>query len=295
MRTSSFRSQRSGFTLVELLVVIAIIGVLIALLLPAVQQAREAARRSECSNHMKQVGLGLHNYHDTHKVFPPGWISMGSGSMNHKHAWAVHLLPFIEQTALYDNIDPQGQNITSDVDKGGAIVSAYVCPSSILPERSYDGYGKSNYLGCQGWENNDADTGGIFNQNSKVSFKDITDGTSNTVMVGEADGSKPAGDKAFPVWVGTPDNSSVARRAVLRRGSYTVSINTNCNNATNGCHPAVYSSQHPGGAQHLFCDASVQFIPETIEMGSTNSPSNSGFGTYMRLITRNDGKVIGQY
>jgi prepilin-type N-terminal cleavage/methylation domain-containing protein len=142
-----------GFTLVELLVVIAIIGILIALLLPAVQAAREAARRSQCSNNLKQIGLALHNYHDTFKSFPPGgincqnWPSSNCGSYNyggeHLTTWTIAILPFIEQQPLYDQYDLDLPNDRANV--GGApnpnvavcqtFVDVYLCPSDVKIDR----------------------------------------------------------------------------------------------------------------------------------------------------------------
>jgi prepilin-type N-terminal cleavage/methylation domain-containing protein len=134
--------SRVGFTLVELLVVIAIIGILVALLLPAVQAAREAARRSECTNNLKQIGVALHNYHDTHKMFPPGWIpqtGMPGGGSGYAWGWGTAILPFMEQASLPDQI--QYGKITIYAAAGDPAIlplmqtpiAPYRCPSDVGP------------------------------------------------------------------------------------------------------------------------------------------------------------------
>ncbi len=192
-------SKNRGFTLIELLVVIAIIAILIALLLPAVQQAREAARRSTCKNNLKQIGLALHNYHDTHRVFPPGSIS--------QHGWlsTTFILPFIDQAPLYQAIKPNGPIVLTNaiiLARVRTVLPAYLCPSSADPDASKNSsaqvrvagiqypIGLSNYLAIDG--NGDlrcnyglSSFNGIFYQNSKTKIRDITDGTSNTVMFTE--------------------------------------------------------------------------------------------------------------
>ena len=154
-------ASKRGFTLVELLVVIAIIGVLIALLLPAVQQAREAARRSQCSNNLKQIGLAMHNYHDTFGSFPSAWIQVGSSRY---HAWSALILPFMEQGNIHDKLSPDFGNSRSanTEDKAGAIIDTYRCPSSTLPERSTAGHGTNNYQCNKGGAYQNGDKGGLF-------------------------------------------------------------------------------------------------------------------------------------
>ena len=166
--------RRRGFTLIELLVVIAIIAILIALLLPAVQQAREAARRTQCRNNLKQIGLALHNYHDVHRMFPPGWIPLlavygtENSSPPGSWAWSVHILPMLDQTPLYDSLmsnDPGFRNWPNNIfpiRPGDALdhtLPAYLCPSATGSEKTWygqsapqanDGYTKSNYVGSGG-------------------------------------------------------------------------------------------------------------------------------------------------
>lgn len=214
---------RRGFTLVELLVVIAIIGILIALLLPAVQAAREAARRSQCSNNLKQVGLALHNFHDVYQMFPVGMVDDDNDCLS----WRCYILPYIEQKPAYDQLVQQGawfiykrgrhefpgttdanvDNFNSHFRLNTAAfdaitkqpMAAFVCPSDILPEKSQNGFNKANYCGNMGtavsnWgcgSTKGRDQNGVLtsdndNDNSwMTSFADMLDGTSNIIAAGE--------------------------------------------------------------------------------------------------------------
>ncbi|QDS88991.1 putative major pilin subunit [Rosistilla ulvae] len=146
MRKVQSLEKRRGFTLVELLVVIAIIGILVGLLLPAVQAAREAARRMQCSNHLKQIGLAIHNYHDTFGKLPPGGMPEGDPNITNQAqaSWLVRILPFIEQTAIYDQATFVGTDwVGTGTDrnwkiKDGTVIDIYDCPSSDLPNVQTD-------------------------------------------------------------------------------------------------------------------------------------------------------------
>lgn len=196
--TAAVTKGRTGFTLIELLVVIAIIAILVALLLPAVQQAREAARRSQCKNNLKQLGLAIHNYATAHRVLPPGAaVDLSVTSTGNNGSWGVHgrVLPFIEQGNLYDNVDLTiGWDFQAAID--GLKVPTFSCPSDPKSDLARDpGSGKVTlYPTTYGfnygqWFVFDPTTGeggdGLFYPNSKLSFRDTTDGSSNTLLASE--------------------------------------------------------------------------------------------------------------
>jgi prepilin-type N-terminal cleavage/methylation domain-containing protein len=216
--------QRGGFTLVELLVVIAIIGVLVALLLPAVQAAREAARRTQCGNNLKQLGLAMHNYHDTMKWFPPGsaWASNDAADVRNKGSFFIRILPFIEQQSLYQlfnfNLPTDGQRMTSSASSEllrGQLVSSYLCPCDtsrrtgsspnfVQPSSYHTSFGPSSaisnnpnsscplYATFQKYNRPGNNTGaatpaGPFSRTTwyQSRMSDCTDGLSNTIYLGE--------------------------------------------------------------------------------------------------------------
>lgn len=221
------KRDRDAFTLIELLVVIAIIATLVALLLPAVQQAREAARRSSCKNNLKQIGIALHNYHDTYNTLPPGTVThlsgegvLGFSSSTPSWGWSTHLLPFMEQPALYDTLMNSSngfalaQAITNDLDQLSSAIRAFRCPSDNAPDVNDrllvggEELATSNYVGNNDRSGNDSfatghvfttpnpavadtqflwgkDARGVFWSNSRCGFNDVTDGLSNTLFVGE--------------------------------------------------------------------------------------------------------------
>jgi len=207
---SNVRARRPGFTLVELLVVIAIIGILVALLLPAIQAAREAARRTQCSNNLKQVAMGLHNYHDTYKFFPPGFVDSNPAYNSpidvpnnlNGLAWSALILPFIEQAPLHDEVrnDTLGFARHWERDMAGAAavipaarvgIATYSCPSDTMGplNTKRSSYGKNNYL-CNSGNNAAVDYNGVFWVNSQIAMRDIVDGTASTVMVIERTGTR---------------------------------------------------------------------------------------------------------
>ncbi|MGN6133254.1 MAG: DUF1559 family PulG-like putative transporter [Aureliella sp.] len=313
-----------GFTLVELLVVIAIIGILVGLLLPAVQAAREAARRMQCSNNLKQIGLAAHNYADAFKRFPSGWSYAGAANRE-ATGWQAMLLPFIEQTNLHAQMRVAQSNLVESLlsTNWQPIVAAvqtpipsFMCPSDsgyagnglIHNDRNFTGAagyaahnytpGVSNYIGVTGFgsgRQNAEENTGIFWGNSGVRFGDITDGTSNTFLAGERDTKNCRSG----TWVGVRNSNGTGSRGVFvviahARAKLNESV-LPWNNDPDGCGQG-FSSLHTGGAQFVSCDGSVRFVSSNIHHfhthGGWTDAGNALNGTYQRLLSRNDGLVV---
>ncbi len=293
-----------GFTLIELLVVIAIIAVLIALLLPAVQQAREAARRSQCKNNLKQMGLALHNYHDTHRTFPPGAfaentaataltpIATGNGLSFH-----VMILPFMDQANLYEKIGFAGtawdQNNRGQY--GVMPLGAFLCPSAVEtrdPGNIYTptgaNYAAAHYIGVAGPVGTDTTTNppvtpvnvstgtvyhwipetaggdwgglaqtGILLRQFITKLRDVTDGSSNTILVMES--SWDANKQHLRCWL----RGSASNRSIVSTKNLAHSPNTVVNSAFNN---RSFGSNHTGGVQATMADGAVTFFSENIDM-----------------------------
>ncbi|MEW4453502.1 DUF1559 domain-containing protein [Bremerella sp. JC817] len=321
-RQLASKAKRAGFTLVELLVVIAIIGILIALLLPAVQQAREAARRSQCQNNLKQMGLAMHNYHDTYGCFPAGFYRRSysySTFSGPGWGWGAMILPQIEQNNRYEALNVMNQFASDDpaiLEYSQGLISTYRCPSTpggdVNPEfknsDSEPSHGLSTYKGVFGDLNTqynypDDDCGyysgscinggnGMFSPNSATKFRDVTDGTTNTVMIGEVpfgqNGTRNSSDDLIKylgaVWIGVTTggaSSNVATHQTLR--GVTSSGAQSAEYKINGTNQYGFGSHHPGGAQFVLSDASVRFFTENMDGVSVN-----------RIASKDDGQVIGE-
>jgi prepilin-type N-terminal cleavage/methylation domain-containing protein/prepilin-type processing-associated H-X9-DG protein len=322
-----------GFTLVELLVVIAIIGILIALLLPAVQAAREAARRTQCNNNLKQIGLGMHNYHDINKTFPPSYMDFGATGHGFRIAeprwgWGTFILPFVEQQPLYDTLapnrfpTPSANNLTAGARAEAAMtkLEMYLCPSD---EDQFNGtnnhfrvpvvggstvqMGKSNYViseGIAGY-NRHTRNGMAGDGHTSHAIRDMLDGTSNTMAVGE----RSYTEQIAATWVGRDRTTSSVGFRVVKPINYKCRDIGDCWSGT--CGRYALGSEHPGGVNVLFCDGAVHFLSETIESafglscGDTTGcanvhkfypasvgPSALNNQTYQKLFDRKDGKPV---
>ena len=270
------KRRRKGFTLIELLVVIAIIAVLIALLLPAVQQAREAARRTQCRNNLHQIGLALHNYHDAHGTFPPGSIGNCHVAPNEQGFSAlVQMLPYMDETAIYNSINMSMHHMSDQNATAAAQQMAqFFCPSySGLTSSTTHGYcvprhtahkgTYTNYVGIAGWRTGATcpATNGIFFENSRVRMRDIRDGTSNTLAYGEY--SMPhAGDSRCSYWMrGTNIEGSGGVKCTRYTPNQQINTGTLAYDWTN--YPI--SSYHEGGAFGCMADGAVRFFSENID------------------------------
>jgi prepilin-type N-terminal cleavage/methylation domain-containing protein/prepilin-type processing-associated H-X9-DG protein len=380
---------RHGFTLVELLVVIAIIGILVALLLPAIQAAREAARRSQCQSNMHNIAIAALNYHDVNKKLPPGFIPTGPGTSIESWSWSIFLLPYVEEQDLYDGLwpaarfvqpvdgnrrpggtltagQPLGRNL-ADLFAGGrpediALVqtplSIFRCASDATPplvpcdgncaasnfpdrdqdtdqwERSFKGTysaplwpanpfypSASNYVGNRGiidagcpgsgpsnnWvpDKTRCDSNGVFYGDSQVSIKQITDGTTQTFLIGERDKFCLAA-----TWIGVrnPLDGAEMHSQYWALANVDEALNDPITGAYDTCTEG-FSSAHVGGGYFAFCDGSVRFIDEDINFNRAGNsdtcyvktpalqrckPEVLGkfIGVYQRMAWRDDGLVI---
>ncbi len=276
-----------AFTLVELLVVIAIIGLLVALLLPAIQAARESARRSECLNHLRQIGLALQNYESANGTLPSGYISAfqtDGTDTGPGWGWAAMLLPYLEESTLHGLIaidKPIEDAVNAQV--RAKLITVYLCPSdnvvpvwpaysdvgSIDPAKKICEVASANYVGMYGNGEPGIDGSGLFFRNSRIRFRDITDGASRTIAVGER--SHLLGEAT---WVGSvtgallapgPDDNDGIGTFEVEHGS-TMILGQSGEHISPGDpngETDMFYSRHSGGVNFVFADAHVaSFTPE---------------------------------
>jgi len=324
------RTSTRGFTLIELLVAIAIIGILVALLLPAVQQAREAARRTQCKSHLKQIGLALHNYHGTHGSFPPFLINRSGNPLriaddNKGANWLVFLLPFVDQTPLYKEWN---FNIKANQNPGRSVeLPLYKCPSDANNSGNFctyagGGWARGNYgmnvspCSHSSDSRNDgapSEIGGIGGPNFVVSLRDIIDGTSNTIAVDELRAGLNVHDlRGCWAMPGLSAGSSALFNdayAPNAPGGHSDDME-NClvsgsaGNKTQrmGCFDSSSTGQmaprsmHADGVHALMADGSARFISNTINSKRTQSGCGARpRGVWQSIHTRSGGEIVGEF
>jgi prepilin-type processing-associated H-X9-DG protein/prepilin-type N-terminal cleavage/methylation domain-containing protein len=293
-----------GFTVIELLVVIGIIGLLIALLLPAVQASREAARRAQCVNNLKQIGLGLHNYESAAHVFPPGYVSNFDASQvdtGPGWGWATMLLPFVEQAPLFNTVNfSQAIDLPTCLTVRLTVINSFLCPSDPsktpwtatrrdatgVPTTAICQVAEANYVGVYGTSDPGIDGDGIFYRNSAIGLRDVSDGSSQTLLVGER--SQRLGDAT---WTGSvtgallfPDqNDGIGYpRIETSPGMVLGHAGGRLGPGDPGGEVNQFYSLHAGrGVNFLFADGHVGYLKTTMT-----------YATFRALATRAGGEVI---
>ena len=296
-KNPSYRPGRQGFTLLELLLVVGIIAVLISLLLPAVQSARENARRVQCTKNLMQIGLALANYASAHQVLPPGVVNdkgpISNMPSGYHYGWAVHILPFLQQPLIYREFDfSQSVYAARNDTARGHKMDVFLCPS--------DGWNRNNgstsYAGCH----HDveapiaADNHGVFFLNSHIAYDDISDGPAFTILVGEFKAGGPSlgwavGTMSSLRNTGFPINYDDPVSKLNQNGGNTVALSGRVSDPSelvvlikDGTLPAGhvggFSSNHPGGSNFLFGDGSVRYLSQKIRTSVYRSLGNRADG-----------------
>jgi prepilin-type N-terminal cleavage/methylation domain-containing protein/prepilin-type processing-associated H-X9-DG protein len=322
---------RRAFSLIELMVCISVIAILISLLLPAVQQAREAARRVQCRSNLKQIALALHNYHSTFEIFPSGqyWCQPGTPCSNgsfyaHGWGWSASLLPYVEQSTLFHGFNfSLSPRDAYHVQQLSVPISLFQCPSdstrrpvvppsalAFRPER----LATSNYCGNGGSfsvsfeapfvARDETWTNGVLGRDSARRMREITDGLSNTFLMGEVIHYNFPWDPTLYGHWDPPSRTACCTLTLVRHG------NRRLNPGATGTvdeRREGFSSLHSDGAHFALCDGSVRFVSERIDntsrqrtISTMHDPFDSANGgadyrVYQRLCSRNDGLPIGEF
>lgn len=304
--------RRAGFTLIELLVVIAIIGVLVGLLLPAVQQAREAARRISCGNNVKQLGLALHNYHDKGDVFPPAAIrryfrttSTNEWSTN-MLSWMALILPYMEASTIYDKLDFDIESGLSGTDATNynrvarkLPINGFRCPSDPRRQSRDTNYEPTNYVACLGDSEIHKRSRSIMDCDSRVGIRDVLDGTSNTMGVAEIlvgsplnEGSNSSGGACPSGTLRDPSLRGLSWLYASHVRNYAFNTITGPNAAADDCglntgggFVSAARSQHPGGVMVMMVDGGTRFVNDSVDLTTV----------WRRIGNRQDGEVVGSF
>lgn len=319
------KNSHRAFTLIEIVVVTSILGVVLALALPGLQAAREAARRVECQSHLKQLGIALHSYHELHNSLPLQAIggsiteiptvvlikadfspagSAASGlapSPPDRFSWSVALLPLLDQRALYDALDPGQRTLRHDANDDRTLsglqqfLSVFTCPSDpgtvlnidrefpkLNPNRPTF-LARSNYPGSGG----NGENTGVIVDNAVVRFRDVTDGLSNTFLVGER--ASTNGRRAA-LWGGTSQEAEAVKQPAIR-GLTAFRMNDGASGTEIDRPDVAFSSPHSKGSNFLLGDGSVRFLSDTIDWSPVGMRP---LGIYNRFGDRADGLVVGQ-
>jgi prepilin-type N-terminal cleavage/methylation domain-containing protein/prepilin-type processing-associated H-X9-DG protein len=273
------RKPRAAFTLIELIVAIAIVGILVALLIPAVQSSRETARRTACKNQLRQLGLALHMYHEVHRCFPPGSYVMGSGfPMQTGWGWGAMVLPYIEQNAIYSQIQfGAGTGVGDNLALIAKPITAFRCFSEIGPETIRCAppdappfqLASGNYCGSEG----------VLSGMSATRMAQITDGTSQTLMLGERL-VQPGGPTSLPFTSAWCGQVAFGDDYDLRSVPFLLPDDTHQINGSPH-DPLCFGSRHPNGANFAMSDGSCTFLAESIDLK-----------TFCALGTPNGGETV---